>query len=743
LTGLPPWLWLLGGKAATVVGILTLRLRYGAVLVLVAILCLSGFHYALRYQQVGPHHLKHLAERSTRFDIYGRVVDWPLLRADRTEITIEPDSLVADRCYRPDGLLLLKVTDTTTAVQRGDRLAFTARVYPVRPTPSSAGFDYGRYLNLKGIYGVSYLPTLLTVRVDRRGAVGYFAFIDAIRDYIIDVFTSDLTPTAAALAKGYLLGETRDIPPDIYAMFRDSGTLHLLAVSGSNVALVLLFVHLLIRPLRLQRTTRHAVLLAVIVVYAGLCYFEPSVMRASLMAALVILARIAQRKVNLNQIIALTAAIILLIDPGEFFGIGFQLSFATAWGLIFITPRVAAQFERYHTRRWYRWLVFPLIIALIAQIVSTPLVALYFERFPLYSVPANLIVVPLVSIGVVGVLALPLVHLVWPMLGLLAGSLVDPVVRAAVFALQWFGGTDLPVVELTGHIGERWLLALTLFAYSAMIIATLAITSKRARRTLVFFTIGIAVSALTLVAFLPGKSDGATVHIERLPGGVVTLVTQPDGCADVIVTSLVGRPYPIDERVITPILTRAGVDTVRTVSVLQADYAAIDDVVRLAHAWNAGQLLIPSDMRAAVSSVMRQFSEDSVSLCSLVVFGDETSAPEQAGLSLGRLGACLATPGRIVLVCEKLQPAHLRPGADQRDRVLVVGRTWTPAAEDWIRLRTAGYSLIVAASIRPNQALSDDLAQQLSAESLPDYLHDLKRMGPLRLSSIDRNRPSR
>ena len=221
------------------------------------------------------------------------------------------------------------------------------------------------------------------------------------------------------------------------------------------------------------------------------------------------------------------------------------------------------------------------------------------------------------------------------------------------------------------------------------------------------------------------------------------LVTRPDDCADVIVTSLIARPYPLDERILTPILTRAGVEKVRSVSLLQADYAALDDVVRLSHDWKSERLLVPLDMRAAVSTVMRQHSAFSSSPCSLVVFGDKTSVPKQTGLSFGKLGACLATPDHMIFVCDKLQPEHFQPGGGQRNRILITGRTWSPAPEDWIRLKNAGYELIVAASIRPNQAVSDDLAQQISVESLPDFLYDLKRLGPLVLPLSDRHRPNR
>jgi len=191
-----------------------------------------------------------------------------------------------------------------------------------------------------------------------------------------------LGPVQFALASGFLIGETRDIPTEIYAMFRDSGTLHLLAVSGANVALVIVFFVWAMRPFSLGPGKRSVILLIVIAVFTGVSYGDPSVMRASIMAALVIGARMLGRPFDLNNIIATAALMILLISPAQLFEVGFQLSFVTAWGLVLVVPRVAAKLQTYHERIWYRWLALPLVVAFVAQVFSAPLIAFYFQRIP-------------------------------------------------------------------------------------------------------------------------------------------------------------------------------------------------------------------------------------------------------------------------------------------------------------------------------------------------------------------------
>ncbi|MCB2229384.1 ComEC family competence protein [bacterium] len=730
LTGLPSWLWLTVAFALSVLGAVRLNTRLGVALLLASLAAVSGFHFALSYQHGGARHLEHLISPDRVFTICGRVADWPAVLAERTDITLDIDSLVDNRSYPVDGSILLRVTARTTTLQRGDRIAFCARIYPIEQQNTTGPLNYNRYLRLHGISGVAYLPTLLNVTIDRRSSVSYFPFVDAVRGYIVACFTTDLSPTTAALAKGYLLGETRDIPIDIYTMFRDSGTLHVLAVSGSNVALVILVCHLLMRPLGWTRGRRYAVLLGVVAVYAGLCYFEPSVMRASLMAALVILAKSVRRKVDLNQIVALTASIILIIDPAQFFDIGFQLSFATAWGLIFIVPRITVLLEKHHSRVWYRWLVFPLIVSLVAQVVSTPLVAFYFERLPLLSVPANLIIVPLVSIGVMGITVLPLIHLVWPILGQFAGSLVDPLLRLSITVLHWFGGEQLPVITITGLLRPPWSHFTVIAAYVLIILAALALSSKPLRRSLVFATLSLAVVGATTGAIVNLHAQHTRVWVERLPGGVLVLAHDNSGTGDLVITSVIDRNYPVDERIILPILKRQSVDRLRTIVVLDLPYNAADDVLRLATATRARRLLVPRSLSATFADVLAADSADCT--FELDSFSGRPPFPDSPGWAVGEGEVHFRQADILVTIVDQVRQHHLE-SAVSGGSILIVGRTWSPSPDDWIRLHWAGYQLMVASSVRRHPVESAGADGVIEDEGAPLYLYDLKKLGPLEL----------
>ena len=685
-----------------------------------------------------PRHLRRIVNSPQVFQIYGEVSDWPDLKPDRTEITIAVDSLTrADRAAAMirdvDGRLLLKVSDTTTALQRGDRIALIGRIYPIIRDKEIPGFDYGRFLHLRGIHGVVYLPTLLNVQRDRRPQAGLVAMVDGLRDAIRHTFARTLGPTSAALASGFLIGETRDIPPDLYRMFRDSGTLHLLAVSGSNVALVLLFLAWVMRPLGLKPSVRAILLLATIVIFAMLSYGDPSVIRASVMAALVIGARWLGRPFDLNNIIALTAVIILAVAPAQLYDVGFQLSFITAWGLIFFVPKLTPYFGHRSDRWWYRYLVFPLIVCLVAQVCSTPIVAYHFGRIPWLSLPANLLIVPLVAVGVVALMVLLAVTLVHPLLGLWVGSLVDLLLRLVVHVLTWFGHPSLPPFK-TGDLlrGEAGLVV-TLVTYLLLLLAGLALTHRLARRLFVVTTVVILNLGLGFVLVHSWRTPEPSVEAHPIPGGALGVIGCGDSASDLVITSLDAKGYPLDERVFLPLFERLGIDRARRLFVLEADYDALDDIARLAILVHAERLCLESGLSPSWSDLTAHIEYDN--LPPVDFFGG-------AGESLDSLGI-IAVKGAVHLVLPNARvsfaadPEMVAKAADSRQTdVLVLGERRPVAASDVLRLRALGYSALVCSKFEQGEGFWPD--DETNPDFVPpEFVHDLTRRGRWILSLAD------
>ncbi len=225
-----------------------------------------------------------------------------------------------------------------------------------------------------------------------------------------------------ALYRGLVIGDDRDQPRDMIERFRASGLSHLTAVSGQNVAFVLAACGPLL--VRLRALPRWALTVAVVAWFVALTRFEPSILRAGVMAGLSATAYATGRERSPVRILGLAVIGLLLVDPLLAWSIGFWLSVGATAGVCTVGPWLAARLVLFGP------LALPLGITLGAQLGVVLPSLLVFGRLPLVSVVANLLAVPVA--GFVMLYGLPA--------GLVAGSI--PVLA--------------PVAMFPARLGTRW-----------------------------------------------------------------------------------------------------------------------------------------------------------------------------------------------------------------------------------------------------------------------------------------------
>ena len=218
----------------------------------------------------------------------------------------------------------------------------------------------------------------------------------------------------AALFAGLVLGDDNRQPPAMVDDFRVSGLSHLTAVSGQNVTLMLLFIAPLLRRVR----RRWVVQLFVVVWLAMATRFEPSVLRAAMMAALGLVAVARGRPTTAPRLLGVSGAVLMLVDPMLVWRVGFWLSVTATFGVCVIAPRI----ERHLTGP--RWLVVPVAVTIGAQVAVAIPQLLVFGRLPLWSLVANLLAVPVA--GAVMAFGLPLALLANALPAIAAPAMLGP-----------------------------------------------------------------------------------------------------------------------------------------------------------------------------------------------------------------------------------------------------------------------------------------------------------------------------
>ena len=231
-----------------------------------------------------------------------------------------------------------------------------------------------------------------------------------------------------ALFAGFVLGDDREQDPATLDAFRVSGLSHLLVVSGQNVAFVLIVA----RPVlaRLGRRSRLVATLLGLGLFAVLTRFEPSVLRATAMAAVAAAATTVGRPASGARVLALAVTGLVLLDPLLAGTLGFRLSVAASLGIVVVAPRLEEHL------RGPRWLVGPLSVTVGAQLGVAPVLVPAFGPMPLVAVPANLLAEPVAGLV-----------MAWGTSGGLAAGLAS--------AVGWHGAARL--LQVPTRLGLTWI----------------------------------------------------------------------------------------------------------------------------------------------------------------------------------------------------------------------------------------------------------------------------------------------
>ena len=400
-------------------------------------LCLvfaGAFWYAVQMRVVPSNDIRRFCDQRQRHTLSATIVRTPEVRSRYTVVTVDADSIslgdpkrtragsgsmasAAGRMTPVTGRLQVRLNSGIEAGGYGDRIRVTGRLRSPQPARNPGGFDARTYYASRGVYALMSVRDAAGYRVTlrNRSISWQTAVIEPLRERIDESIDRTMRGDSAALLKGILLGERRQLPEDLIDTFRTIGLAHILAVSGLHVGLITLVVFTLLFVLRLPQNIVVAGTLGVLVLYAFITNLTPSVIRATIMAALFLVGRQMDRQTDTVNILAVAAIVILLIWPSALFDLSFQLSFLATYAIITGYPRMKELLPERLSRSekwWARWLRDGLLVSVAAQLGTLPVVAGTFYQVSWMSAIANLFIGPLVflntTFGVLTVLTGPL-----------------------------------------------------------------------------------------------------------------------------------------------------------------------------------------------------------------------------------------------------------------------------------------------------------------------------------------------
>ncbi len=362
------------------------------------------------------HHLEKnsvLNLRSNYSGVYlkGVVTDLPERKGDKVNFKLDTECLISGGdTMNISGTFLVTVKQSKeisggpvlTAPEAGDRVIIFGDMADAPEETNPGEFNYRNYLYLNDIDKIFRVHFYDDISITDGGNLNFLKqnLIIPARRYAIGNINSYIGGSEGAFLNGLVTGYRTDIPREMKEDFVKAGVMHILAVSGLNVAYVIIILSFILGMLRLKLTIKIILYALSLIFYTYFTGATASIIRAVIMGTLMLLVLIVQRKINFYNIIGVSALIILAADTRQLLNPGFILSYASVLSIIFFMDLLNHKFEYFSRKRKGVKLVLNNILLLIlsgiaAQLGVLPVTTIYFSKISLAGVAANLAAIPL------------------------------------------------------------------------------------------------------------------------------------------------------------------------------------------------------------------------------------------------------------------------------------------------------------------------------------------------------------
>ncbi|MBS1517527.1 MAG: DNA internalization-related competence protein ComEC/Rec2 [Bacteroidetes bacterium] len=440
----------------------------------------------------------------------------------------------------------------------GDEVSLKGKLSspPGRRNPGE--FDYREYLALKDIYKLFFTYGYRNLKVLSHGNLDfiYQRIIFPSKLFALRNIDTLLYGDNASYLKGLVTGERSDISPETKEAFINAGVMHLIAVSGLNVAYVILSVTIVLSLLRIPFKFRIIITCFFLIFYCMFTGSPASILRASYMGILILFSFIIERKIFFYNIISVSALLILLYDTRLLFDTGFILSYSATISMVIIYKRFEESFLRsVETRhsgfsKAFRWILVLFFTSLAAQIGTLPLTSLYFGKISLISLIVNVAAVPLANIS----LAIGFLQITAAVISFQLSSAVAEansiLLGFQLGFIKFFGGLDYSFIYIKNFN--------PVFIFLYYLMFGLILFSRSIH---VFFrNVLISVLACCIIyIFSKGENSDLKVTFLDVGQGDCALIETADGRNILVDCGNFSKNFDSGEKTIAPFLRRKGI----------------------------------------------------------------------------------------------------------------------------------------------------------------------------------------
>lgn len=387
---------------------------------------------------IAPSHIsKFIPYKSKTVWLKGIVDSYPKVSNRYSSFVLAVEELIGERkVYRVTGKVLVKLF-CKEDISYGQKLLLKGKLFrPFRG--SNRRISYRDYLKTQKIYSIFIVRYNTPIKHLGLGEVNPLrALVYRIRDTGRDIYFKYLSGAQAGMFSALILGDRNMVGANLGRLFVQTGTIHILAISGLHVGIVAFILELFLKVLRLKRHLRYLAIIFLLILYCLLTGGRPSVVRATIMTIILLIGFLLRRQTKITHSLGLAALIILIVNPQQMFNIGFQLSFVSVISIVYLSPVIRKLFDAdYHgysaritadksadirkrnprISAIKRFFTSALSVSLSAWLGVLPFIAYYFKIISPITVLANLVVVPYIGLVIALGFSLLFVGIIFPIL---------------------------------------------------------------------------------------------------------------------------------------------------------------------------------------------------------------------------------------------------------------------------------------------------------------------------------------
>lgn len=281
----------------------------------------------------------------------------------------------------------------------GDKIEFYLEYEKPSTARNYMGFDYSNYLKTKKIFGTVNLKEEDVEIISHDNSNIILRKIYELRNLMKTKIEKLLPKETSGLCLGMLIGETSGIEENMQENFRDSNLSHILAVSGANVSYIIVSITYIFNKMCLRKRLSKIISIILLILFMLLTGCTSSVNRACIMAILMLIAELLYRKSDVYNNLAISALILLIINPYSLLDIGFQLSYMGTIGIVFLHDKIGSFIKI--NNKIVKYFFEMIVVTTCANLAIIPIMMFHFNTISLTFYFSNIIVGPILGIVVI------------------------------------------------------------------------------------------------------------------------------------------------------------------------------------------------------------------------------------------------------------------------------------------------------------------------------------------------------